>query len=161
MKANTTSHTWENINQECTIGWHLPSWGAVLWKRIWTSWGQAANKANRMLDCIYKDISSRDKEAIIPLYSVLVRSHLEHCVQFLSLLYEKDVDRLERDQRRVTKMIKGLGSLSNKERLRKLSLEKWRIKRDLITLFQYLKSSYKDIESLHLRSVFLPGKDKE
>ncbi|KAK4817123.1 hypothetical protein QYF61_000306 [Mycteria americana] len=37
----------------------------------------AAKKVNRMLGCINKGITSRDKEVIIPLYAVLVRPHLE------------------------------------------------------------------------------------
>ncbi|GAB0176891.1 hypothetical protein GRJ2_000154300 [Grus japonensis] len=76
----------------------------------------AAKKARpRMLGCINKDITSRDKEVIILLYSVLVRPHLENCVQFSSPLCKKDVDRLETVQRRATRMIKGLGSLPYEE----------------------------------------------
>lgn len=115
-----------------------------------------ANKANRMLDCVSKDTSSRDEEVIILLHPGLERPHPEHCVQFWTLLCKKYVDRLERVQGRATKMIRGLRSLSNKERLRKFglfSLEKRRISRDLITMFQYLKRGYKEVKvSLFTRS---------
>ncbi|GAB0205022.1 mitochondrial enolase superfamily member 1 [Grus japonensis] len=79
-----------------------------------------AKKANRMLGGVNKGITSRDKEVIIPLYSALVRPHLEYCVPFWSSLCKEDVDRLERVQRRATKMIKGWGSLLYEERLRQL-----------------------------------------
>ncbi|GAB0204198.1 hypothetical protein GRJ2_002885400 [Grus japonensis] len=101
-----------------------------------------AKQANGMLDCINEGITTREKEVIIPLYSALVRSHVEYCVRFWSLLQRKkkkrDVDRLERVQKRATRMIKGLGSLPYEERLRELGLfsrDKRRLRYDLITMF--------------------------
>ncbi|KAK4830565.1 hypothetical protein QYF61_011743 [Mycteria americana] len=111
----------------------------------------AAQKANCILGCIKRSVISRLREVILPLHSALMRPHLEYCVQLWGPQHKKDMDLLERIQRRATRTIRGLKHLFYEDRLRKLGLfrllnhDNWRREvsgGDLTAAFQYLKGAY-------------------
>ena len=118
-----------NMSQQCAL----------------TAW-----KASGILSSIRSGVTSRGWEMIVPLYSGLVNSSsipsgILH--PGLQPLYRKDVELLERVQRRAMKMTRELEQLLYKDRLRKLglcSLEKRRLQGHLTAAFHYLKKNCKN-----------------
>ena len=51
---------------------------------------------------IRRNITYKEKSLIIPLYKAIVRPHLEYCIQACNPHLRKDVDMLEKIQRRAT-----------------------------------------------------------
>ena len=75
------------------------------------------------------------------IYNTYVRPHLEYCEQAWSPYLQKDKTCLEKVQRRATKMVKGLKKLPYETRLKRLgiyTLERRRLRGDLIETFKIL-----------------------
>ena len=102
-----------------------------------------AKKTNGVLGCIAQIVASRAREVILPLWSALGRPHVEHCVPFWGPQFKNDRELLERVRGRGAKMMKGLEHPLDEGRLTDLglfSLEKERLRGDLITVHKYVMS---------------------
>ena len=74
------------------------------------------------------------------MYKAIVRPHLEYCIQAWRPYRKKDIDALERIQRRATKVIPELRDLSYEERLKECgltALETRRLRGDKIVFLRY------------------------
>ena len=104
--------------------------------------GIAARKGNQILGLIRRNIAYRDKRLIIPLYISLVRPHLECCMQACRPHMRKYINKLERVQRRATRLISEISQLSYEERLQQCrlltTLETRRIRGDQIEVFKIM-----------------------
>ena len=76
----------------------------------------AASKGNQILGMIRRNITYKDKGLIVPLYKAIGRPHLEYCMHAWRPYLRKDIDMLDKIQRRATKLIPGLRDLSHEER---------------------------------------------
>ena len=65
----------------------------------------AASKGNQIVGLIRRPIMYKEKQLIVPLYKAIVRPQLEYCIQAWRPYRKRDIDKLERIQRRATKMI--------------------------------------------------------
>ena len=90
----------------------------------------------------------KEKQLIVPLYKAIVRPHLEYCIYAWKPYRKKNIDKLERIQRRATKMIPELRDLSYKSRLLQCcltTLEARRLRGDQIEMFKIV-NGYENVD---------------
>ena len=97
----------------------------------------AASKGNQLLGIIRRNIPYKENSLIVPLYKAIVRPHLEYCIQAWNPHLRKDIDMLEKIQRRATKLIPGRGLTT---------LETRRLRGHQIEVFKIL-NGYENIDS--------------
>lgn len=79
-------------------------------------------KANYTLGCIKSSVSSKSRKSILPLFSPLMRSHLDYSIQLWDPHHSKDMDMLRMRLEEAMKMERGLELISYEDMLRELGL---------------------------------------
>ena len=125
-----------------------------------------AKSANQTLGMI----SRKDKEVMMRLYQTLVRPKLEYCVQAWRPYLKKDIDLLEKVQKRATRLIINDRGLTYRERLKKLGLTtlETRLRGDMNDVFKILTvlmmlklpifslCQVLDLEGMNLNCIYKP-----
>ena len=144
---NMGNHRLEEVEEEKDLG--------VLIHRtlsVSNNCAVAVKKANKMAGHIYRTVTHKSIETVVPLYKALVRPHLEYCSLVWSPYLKKDILSIEKVQRRVTKMIPSISALTYEERLKRtglISLENRRLRADLLEVFKILKGFVKVNPATH------------
>ena len=98
-------------------------------------------KANQIVGLIFKTFTFMDREMFLNLFKSLVRPHLEYATTIWAPIYKKNAIQIENVQRRATRFVSNLKTLSYPERLKTLgfpSLEYQRDRADMIQVYKIL-----------------------
>jgi ribonuclease P/MRP protein subunit RPP40 len=104
---------------------------------------KVSKTCNKLIGLIIRSFTFKSEYVILKLYKTLIRPHLDYCAPLWSPYYGKDIIKLEKIQRRVTKLVPGLGVLTYEERLKRLnlhSLERRRKRSDIIELYKMINN---------------------
>ena len=122
---------------------------------LWTDHiNSSISKANQLICWITRNLISRDRIVLLPVYKTLIRPHLEYCVQLWNLAPEYGnwslILCIEGVQRCFTRSIDGVGLLPYSERLEILKLTtliERRSRGDLIEVFK-AKSGFLNVNGV-------------
>ena len=107
---------------------------------------EIVKRANKILGMIRRSITCKSTPIIMNFYKTLVRPIVDYCSAIWSPYQKQDIEKLEKVQRRATKIISEIRNLPYTERLRRcklMTLEARRRRYDLIEMFKIMKGIYK------------------
>lgn len=96
-------------------------------------------KANQKLGLIRRSFDYMDRDMFLTLFKTLIRPTLEYASVIWSPFLKKDIVALENVQRRATKIVKEISSLSYEERLKNLGLPTLIYRRERADMVQLFK----------------------
>jgi len=95
----------------------------------------------KALGLIKRTFGCLNKELLLTLYSTYVKPHLEFCVQVWAPIYRKDIDTMEKVQRRATKLVNCIRKQKYEEWLKYLGLYSLGRRRgDLIETYKIMEN---------------------
>ena len=103
---------------------------------------KVVKNCNRILGMINRTFSNKTEKIMLSLYKALVRSHTDYCAQVGRPYLVKDVTAIKKIQRRFTRTVASMRSLSYEDRLNRLkltALQTRHLRGDLILLFKIVK----------------------
>ena len=154
MSKGNAQHTLEKVQTEKDLGIHLDE-RLKFSEHINTK----INKANQILGCLRHTFKHMTKDVFNLLYKSMVRPHLEYGSCIWSPHLKKDIDAIERVQRRATRLVPEIRNLSYNDRLRALKLPTLKFRReraDIIETYNILTE--KHIVNTDCRCSLCPGK---
>ena len=107
---------------------------------------EIVKRCNRILGMIRRSITCKNVQIIMNFYKTLVRPILDYGSAIWNPYQKQDIEKLEKVQRRATKIITGIRTLTYRERLKRcklMTLEERRRRYDLIEMFKIMKGIYK------------------
>ncbi|KAJ7419078.1 hypothetical protein WISP_55801 [Willisornis vidua] len=106
----------------------------------------AAQEDNCFQGCIKRRVARGSREVILPLYSTLLKPHLEYCIQLWMSQHKKEqVQKMDKDDQRARVPL-----LRDQSELSFFNLEMKRLQGGLIAAFQYLKEPTRKMDTYFL-----------
>ena len=143
IRHNNMKSNYNMSNQQLPTTDQQRDLGIIITKDL--KWQKQTEKSckttNTVLGFIAGNFMYKNKGLILPLYKSLVWPHLEHAVEFWSPHLRRDIDEMEKIQRRASKMILEIRNHSYHQRIQDLdliSLVQRRLQGQLIVVFKPL-----------------------